>query len=567
MSNIDFFILFSTLIFISLFGAYKNYSHKSIKSYFLGNNKMSWGTVGISVMLTQATAITFLSTPGQGFASGMSFIQNYFGLPLALIVVCIFFIPTYFNSKVTTAYEYLENRFNLKIRILTSFLFLLQRGFQCGLTIYAPSIILTTILGWNLSLTIICVGILVIIYTVIGGSKAVSFTQKQQMTIILIGMVFVFYYLLKKLSVFASFNESLQLAGLFNKTNAITFSVDPSERYTVWTGLLGGFFLSLSYFGTDQSQVLRYINAKNIDQSRMGLIFNAILKIPMQFFILLLGVLLFVFYLFYTPPIHFNKNILDQYRTSNSETLTSFESSYDELYKERKDLINNFLENDDEFTKEKLSIEILEKSQKLDQMKKELETLMVSSGNKLKNSESDYVFISFILDYLPVGFVGLLIAVILSAAMSSTSAEITALSSISTIDFYKRLINSDAKEVDYIKYSKLFTLLWGLLSITFALLLITSENLIESINIVASLFYGNILGIFLVAFFTKKVKSNNVLYSAILSQLLVLILFILSKNSIIEIGYLWFNLIGGCSTIILSIIFYKINEYFNYSSE
>ena len=369
------------------------------------------------------------------------------------------------------------------------------------------------------------------------------------------------------MSVFASFNESLQLAGLFNKTNAISFSFDPSERYTVWTGLLGGFFLSLSYFGTDQSQVLRYINAKNIDQSRMGLIFNAILKIPMQFFILLLGVLLFVFYLFYTPPIHFNKNILDQYRTSNSETLTSFESSYDELYKERKDLINNFLENDDEFTKEKLTIEILEKSQKLDQKKKELETLMVSSGNKLKNSESDYVFISFILDYLPVGFVGLLIAVILSAAMSSTSAEITALSSISTIDFYKRLINSDAKEVDYIKYSKLFTLLWGFLSITFALLLITSENLIESINIVASLFYGNILGIFLVAFFTKKVKSNNVLYSAILSQLLVLILFILSKNSIIEIGYLWFNLIGGCSTIILSIIFYKINEYYNYSSE
>ena len=567
MSNIDFFILFSTLIFISLYGAYKNYSHKSIKSYFLGNNKMSWGTVGISVMLTQATAITFLSTPGQGFASGMSFIQNYFGLPLALIVVCIFFIPTYFNSKVTTAYEYLENRFNLKIRILTSFLFLLQRGFQCGLTIYAPSIILTTILGWNLSLTIICVGLLVIIYTVIGGSKAVSFTQKQQMTIILIGMVFVFYYLLKKLSIFASLNESLQLAGIFNKTNAISFSFDPSERYTVWTGLLGGVFLSLSYFGTDQSQVLRYINAKNIDQSRMGLIFNAILKIPMQFFILLLGVLLFVFYLFYTPPIHFNKNILDQYRTSNSETLTSFELSYDELYKERKDLINNFLENDDEFTKEKLSIKILEKSHKLDQKKKELEILMLSSGNKLKNSESDYVFISFILDYLPVGFVGLLIAVIFSAAMSSTSAEITALSSISTIDFYKRLINSDAKEVDYIKYSKLFTLLWGFLSITFALLLITSENLIESINIVASLFYGNILGIFLVAFFTKKVKSNNVLYSAILSQLLVLILFILSKNSIIEIGYLWFNLIGGCSTIILSIIFYKINEYFNYSSE
>ena len=567
MSNIDFFILFSTLLFISLYGAYKNFSHKSIKSYFLGDNKMSWGTVGISVMLTQATAITFLSTPGQGFASGMSFIQNYFGLPLALIVVCIFFIPTYFNSKVTTAYEYLEQRFDLKTRILTSFLFLLQRGFQCGLTIYAPSIILTTILGWNLSLTIICVGILVIIYTVIGGSKAVSFTQKQQMVVILIGMLFVFYFLINKLFVYTTFNESLQLAGVFNKTNAISFSFDPSERYTVWTGLLGGFFLSLSYFGTDQSQVLRYINAKNIDQSRMGLVFNAILKIPMQFFILLLGVLLFVFYLFYTPPIHFNKNVLEQFRSSNTETLNSFELSHEKLYNERKDLINDFLENDDELIKEKLSVIILEKSQQLDDQKNELEKLMVSSGGKLKNSESDYVFISFILDYLPVGFIGLLLAVIFSAAMSSTSAEITALSSISTIDFYKRLINNNSKEIQYIKYSKLFTLFWGLLSIIFALTLVTSENLIESINIVASLFYGNILGIFLVAFFTKKVNSSNVFYAAILSQLLVLILFILSKSSILQIGYLWFNLIGGCITIILSIIFYKINEYFNYSSK
>jgi len=567
MSNIDFFILFFTLLFISLYGAYKNFSHKSIKSYFLGDNKMSWGTVGISVMLTQATAITFLSTPGQGFASGMSFIQNYFGLPLALIVVCIFFIPTYFNSKVTTAYEYLEQRFDLKTRILTSFLFLLQRGFQCGLTIYAPSIILTTILGWNLSLTIICVGILVIIYTVIGGSKAVSFTQKQQMVVILIGMLFVFYFLINKLFVYTTFNESLQLAGVFNKTNAISFSFDPSERYTVWTGLLGGFFLSLSYFGTDQSQVLRYINAKNIDQSRMGLVFNAILKIPMQFFILLLGVLLFVFYLFYTPPIHFNKNVLEQFRSSNTETLNSFELSHEKLYNERKDLINDFLENDDELIKEKLSVIILEKSQQLDDQKNELEKLMVSSGSKLKNSESDYVFISFILDYLPVGFIGLLLAVIFSAAMSSTSAEITALSSISTIDFYKRLINNNSKEIQYIKYSKLFTLFWGLLSIIFALTLVTSENLIESINIVASLFYGNILGIFLVAFFTKKVNSSNVFYAAILSQLLVLILFILSKSSILQIGYLWFNLIGGCITIILSIIFYKINEYFNYSSK
>jgi len=567
MTNIDFIVLFVTLSFISIYGAYKNYSHKSIKSYFLGNNQMSWRTVGISVMLTQATAITFLSTPGQGFKSGMSFIQNYLGMPLALIVVCIFFIPVYFKSKVTTAYEYLEKRFDLKVRTYTSFLFLLQRGFQCGLTIYAPSIILTAILGWNLSLTIISVGLLVIIYTVLGGSKAVSYTQKQQMGIILIGMIMVFYYLTINLSQYVSLNETLMIAGMFEKTNAISFSFDPSERYTIWTGLLGGFFLSLSYFGTDQSQVLRYINAKNMNESRMGLIFNAILKIPMQFFILMLGVLLFVFYLFYSPPIHFNKNIIDSFKSSNQSVIKKHEDKHKLLFNERKVLLSDYIKSEDEIFRNELIKKIKKKSNEMNNHKIELENLILSSGYKIKNQESDYVFISFILEFLPVGLIGFLIAVIFSAAMSSTSAEITALSSITTIDIYKRLINENLKEINYINSSKLFSLLWGMISILFALSLITSENLIESINIVASLFYGNILGIFLIAFFTKKITSGNILCSSILSQFIVFVLFTLSKYSIIQISYLWFNLIGCSVTIILSILFYYLYEYIINSSK
>jgi len=567
MSNLDFVILISTLLFISLYGVYKNYQHSSLKSYFLGDNKIKWGTIGLSVMATQATAITFLSTPGQGFASGMSFIQNYLGLPIALIVICIFFIPIYFRSKITTAYEYLEERFDLKVRILTSFLFLMQRGFQCGLTIYAPSIILVTILDWNLSITIVSVGLLVITYTVFGGSKAVSYTQKQQMGIILLGMIMVFYFLLSNLTQFASFNDSMKIAGIFEKTNAINFSFDLNERYTIWSGLFGGFFLALSYFGTDQSQVLRYINGKNVNESRMGLIFNAILKIPMQFFILLLGVLLFVFYQFNMPPIHFNKSLIQSYSSSNKTEITDYEINQKVLFENRKTLLSEYLINHDTKMRKMLEVEIKKVNELMENQKNELEKKIKNSGFEIKNPESDYVFISFILEYIPQGLIGFLIAVIFSAAMSSTSAEITALSSITTIDIYKRLINRNSNEDKYVYYSKIFSFMWGLIAILFALFLITTENLIQSINIVASLFYGNVLGIFLVAFFSKKIFSNCIFYSAILSQFIVLVLFTLSKYSILQISYLWFNVIGCSITIILSVLFYYFNEYIINSSK
>lgn len=548
MSNLDFFVFSSILLFIAFYGIYKNYQNKNLKSYILGDKSFNWTTIGLSVMATQASAITFISTPGQGYAEGMSFIQNYFGMPIALIVVSIFFIPRYYGSKVFTAYEYLEERFDLKVRTLTSFFFLLQRGFQSGVTIYAPSIVLTSILGWDMIPTVIFVGLLVVFYTVIGGSRAVSYTQKYQMFIILFGLVITFYYLNSYIYNQITVTKSFDLIKLFDKNNALSFSIDPQEKYTIWTGLLGGFFLSLSYFGTDQSQVSRYINAKNIKESRIGLMFNAILKIPFQFFILYLGILLFIFYNINYPPINFNDNLIEYQSKNNPELLESINTKSKIIFEEKKELIMD---------KELNGNLILLKDQELIDSRKQLEYNALDSGFSYERPETDFIFLHFILNYLPQGLIGLIIALILSAAMSSTSAEISALSAITTIDIYKRFINKKKNDKNDVFMSRIFTLGWGIISILYALFFAQKENLIESINIIASLLYGNVLGIFLIAFFLNKIKSGNVFFGSILSQITIFIMyFILGKS----IGYLWFNLIGTMLTCIFSIIFYYISS-------
>lgn len=549
MSNIDFIIFSSILITIAVYGAIKNRQNKNLKSYILGDKSVKWSTIGLSVMATQASAITFLSTPGQGYKEGMSFIQIYLGLPLALIVVSAVFVPIYYKSKVFTAYQYLEERFDVKVRALTSFFFLLQRGLQCGITIYAPSIILTTILGWDMTPTVIFVGLLVIFYTVIGGSKAVSYTHKYQMILILSGLVIVFFYLLNYINEYLSINESFNLIKVFDKNNAINFSIDIEEKYTIWTGLLGGFFLSLSYFGTDQSQVSRYINAENIEESRIGLIFNAILKIPLQFFILLIGTLLFVFYSLYQPPINFNDNLVTYQKENNFELYDKTKRESENLFEEKKDLIINGINS-------KKSL-IIDKNIQIEKLRYDLENDAIKNGFDYEKAESDFIFLHFILNYLPVGLIGLIIALILSAAMSSTSAEISALSAISTIDIYKRFISKDDNPKKDVLISKFFNLGWGIVAILFSLFFAQEENLIESINIIASLLYGNVLGIFLVAFFIKHVKSNNIFFGAIISQLLVFLLFNFYEDTI---SYLWFNFIGTFLTSFISLTLSFINN-------
>ena len=549
MSNIDFFVFSSILITIAVYGAVKNRQNKNLKSYILGDKSVKWSTIGLSVMATQASAITFLSTPGQGFKEGMSFIQIYLGLPLALIVVSAFFVPIYYKSKVFTAYQYLEERFDYKVRALTSFFFLLQRGLQCGITIYAPSIILTTILGWEMTPTVLFVGLLVIVYTVIGGSKAVSYTHKYQMILILSGLVIVFFYLISYINEYLSFRESFSLIKIFDKNNAISFSTDIDEKYTIWTGLLGGFFLSLSYFGTDQSQVSRYINAKNIEESRIGLIFNAILKIPLQFFILLIGTLLFVFYSLFLPPLNFNDNLVSFQKEKNYELYQKIKEKTEILFEEKKVLINNNMSNQ--------SSEIIEKNIEIDILRKNFEDDAIKNGFDYEKPESDFIFLHFILNYLPVGLIGIIIALNLSAAMSSTSAEISALSAISTIDIYKRFISKEENPEKDVFVSKIFNLCWGIIAILFSLFFAQEENLIESINIIASLLYGNVLGIFLVAFFLKSIKSNNIFYAAIISQILVFLLFNIFED---KISYLWFNFIGTFLTSSIAVLFYTINR-------
>ena len=561
MSNIDLFILSFTLLSISLYSTYKNYSNKNLKSYILGNKSVNWRTIGLSVMATQASAITFLSTPGQGYVDGMSFIQNYLGLPIALIVVSLIFVPIYYKSNIYTAYEYLETRFDYKVRLLTSLFFLMQRGLQAGITIYAPSIILTTILGWDMTITVILVGSLIILYTVVGGSRAVSLTHKHQMTIIFIGLIVLFTFLLNFILKDISFYNSLQLMGLFDKNNAINLSFDFSEKYTIWSGLFGGFFLSLSYFGTDQSQVSRYINGKNIKESQMGLIFNAFMKIPLQFFILFIGLLLFVFYSLNQPPLNFNKSLLSYQKSIDNSLIENYEKENTLIFEKKKELLNSYFNNS---TDEKLNKQIIELNNDLDINRKNFESEVLANGYIMKKPESDFIFLTFILDYLPIGLIGFLIAVIFSAAMSSTSAEISALSAITTIDIYKRFFKSGVLTKNDVIISKFFNFIWGVIAILFSLFFVQKENLIESINIVASLLYGNVLGIFLVAFFNKKIKSNNVFIGAILSQTIVLIIYFSQGDSI---GYLWFNFIGTLLTCSISYFLYILNENINNSTK
>ena len=537
MSNIDWFVLISTLAFIVGYGTWKTRKNKDLDGYLRGGSDMGWLTIGLSVMATQASAITFISTPGLAYESGMGFVQNYFGLPLALIIVCVVFLPIYYKLKVYTAYEYLEGRFDLKVRILTASLFLVQRGLAAGITIYAPAIILSTMLGWNLSFTILLVGILVIVYTVSGGTKAVSLTQKWQMSVILLGMGIAFYILLNSMPEGIGLFESLQIAGASGRMDVVDFSFDLDKRYTFWTGITGGLFLALSYFGTDQSQVQRYLSGKSLKQSRMGLIFNAILKIPMQFMILLTGVLVFVFYQFEQHPVLFNQVAIEEVRQSEfASEFKEIEEKHAIFHAKKKKAILAYTKAPN---KEKDALLDLDKRGK--EIRNEAKAIVLKANKDQSSKDSDYVFLTFILNYLPKGIMGLLIAVIISAAMSSTAGEINALASTTMVDFYQRLGKKELNDQEKVTVSKWFTLLWGAIAITFALFARLVENLIEAVNILGSVFYGTILGVFLTAFFLKFVKAKSVLIAAILAQATVFILFF-SKQ--IDISYLWYNLIG-----------------------
>ena len=537
MQLLDWIILIATLAFIVLYGVWKNNSHKNINDYLKGGNQARWWTVGLSVMATQASAITFLSTPGQAYHDGMGFVQFYFGLPFAMLLICLFFIPVYHRLKVYTAYEFLENRFDLSVRTLTAILFLVQRGLAAGITIYAPSIILSVVLGWDLKILVVLVGVLVISYTMIGGTKAVNVTQKQQMFIIFLGMFLAFGFILNRFPEGIGFSEALSIAGNAGKLNVIDFSIDLNNRYTFWSGLTGGLFLALSYFGTDQSQVQRYLSGKSVKESQMGLIMNGVLKVPMQFFILLVGVMVFVFYQFEPAPLHFNPKAVAAVKSSTKAT--EFNQLEKENLEVQRQIKTALLQKDEKLV-------VLSK-QNLKQREDAKEIIALAAPDQEVN-DKDYVFISFILKYLPTGLIGLLLAVIFSAAMSSTASELNALAATTTVDLYQRNRGGQSP-AHYVNASKGFTLLWGVIAILFASVGSLFENLIQLVNIIGSIFYGTILGVFLIAIFIKSIKGKAVFWAAILSEGIIITLFLFDV-----VSFLWLNVIGAILTVIFGLI-------------
>jgi len=549
MELVDWIILLSTLIFIVTYGIWKTRGTQNIKDYVLGGKEANWATIGLSVMATQASAITFLSTPGQAYHDGMGFVQFYFGLPIAMVVIILVFIPLYYRLNVQTAYEFLENRFNAKTRTLTAVLFLVQRGLSAGITIYAPAIILSAVLGWPLKLLVVAIGGLVILYTVSGGTKAVNVTHKQQMFVIMGGMFIALYMIISGLPSEVSFVDALTIADQSGKLEVLDFSLDPNNRYTFWSGITGGFFLALSYFGTDQSQVQRYLSGKSKRESQLGLAFNGIFKIPMQFFILFVGVMVFVFYQFNYTPIHFNPAARVALQAPEYQfEYNALSNELSAIQKERQQLQLNYLEVND--GGETTEIAVLQNEiQTLDARENELrnraKVLIAEADPSIASNDKDYVFIHYILNNLPVGLIGLLLAVILSAAMSSTASELNALGTITTLDIYKRYASASTVPRHYLKVSKVFTLVWGIIAIIIASVASLFENLIQLVNIIGSIFYGNVLGIFLLAFFFKRIHGKAVFYAAIITQILVILVFYADLMS-----YLWLNLLG-CALVIL----------------
>ncbi|MBV8377268.1 MAG: sodium:solute symporter [Verrucomicrobia bacterium] len=552
MSALDFIVLIGSMLSIAIYGIWRTRGRRGLKSYLKGDGKTAWFAIGLSVMATQASAITFLSTPGQGYLAGLGFVQIYFGLPIALIIIAAVFLPIFRRLNVYTAYEFLGLRFDTKTRLLGAVLFLLQRGLGAGLTIYAPSIVLATVFGWPLNVTIISSGLVVIVYTVMGGSDAVTVTQKYQLAVIFAGMVTAFCLVVMKLPDGLTLTDTFALAGGFQKCRAVNFSTNVHERYTFWSGVLGGTFLMLAYFGTDQSQVQRYLSGASLREGRLGLMFNAVCKIPMQFFILLLGVLIFVFYLFEQPPLFFNATLSQYLAEHRSDPkLHDYETAFTSIHAQTNRQLEDWLKarhGGDQSAAAAAFAAAMTAHQQGENIREEAAKTLSAVNSSTTANDADYVFITFILSQLPHGVIGLLVAAFFAAALSSKAAELNALGSSTTVDFYRQIIKPNATDTQCVAASKCFTAFWGLFAIGFALYAHLVENLIQAVNILGSIFYGVMLGLFVVAFFLRRVGGTAVFWSAVASQTLI---FFLYFN--LTISYLWYPLIGCAACVIFSV--------------
>lgn len=561
MSIADWIVMLGTLTAIAVYGIFRTRNSRNLEGFIKADNAERWWGIGLSVMATQASAITFLSTPGQAYSDGMRFVQFYFGLPIAMILVSVFFIPMYYKLKVFTAYEFLESRFDVKTRTLTAGLFLLQRSLAAGITIYAPSIIVSQLIGWSLNFTVCFIGLFVTLYVISGGARAVAITHKQQMAVMFTGMFVAFGFLVYYISREMSLNDGLHVAGALGKMNVVDYTFDLNNRYTIWSGILGGLFLQLSYFGTDQSQVGRYISGKSVAQSRLGLLFNGLMKIPMQFFILLTGVLVFVFYQIYQPPVYFNTLEIENVKSSeHRDAFMDLQVQMDSAFSHKSIALERYVAalhsgNEAQVLAERNTLTAGQV--RYDSLRSAVQVLIADNNPKAED-DGDYIFMRFVMDFLPVGLIGLLFAVIFSAGMSSSASEITALSATFTIDVYKRLLVKNASPEKYLTASRIFTLLFGILAIGFALVVSQFDNLIEAVNIIGSLFYGTILGIFITAFLLKSVSGNAVFIAALITQFVI---FYMDFNDrfhwglpSLHLSYLWNNVLGCLLVMLLSLI-------------
>ncbi len=564
MHWIDWTVMFAVLIGIIAYGVWKTRNVSSVKSYLMGDRELTWWTIGLSVMATQASAITFLSTPGQAYDDGMRFVQFYYGMPIAMILLVIFVLPIYYRLNVYTAYEYLEGRFDLKTRTLAAILFLFSRGMAAGFTIAAPSIVLANIMGWDLQTTIILTGAVVTFYTVFGGTTAVSVTQKQQMIVILLGLVATAFIIVSQFPQGVGVTDAISVADSLGKMDMFDLEFSWTERYNVWTGTTAALFLFLSYFGTDQSQVQRYLSGKSLRESSLGLLFNGFIKVPMQAFVLFTGILVFLFFQFTKPPVHYNKANLnkledsDTYRPKVDDIKEEFTGVFEEKQQEVLKLVDA-QKRQDEVAIQAATEKVKDLNDKELALRKDLDGLIddysAETGKALEANDKDYVFITFVVNYLPRGMIGLLLAVIFCAAMSSIASELNALATTSVIDIYKRSMATNKSDGHYLRVSKVMTVGWGALVIFFASFILLFENLIQAVNIVGSLLYGTILGIFIVAFGFKKISATPVFISALIGEAVVLFVYFSDRaDGVEDLGFLWLNPIGAGTVVLCSLI-------------
>jgi Na+/proline symporter len=538
----DWIVLTATLLFIVAYGVWKGRRQKRLEAYLLADRELRWYTVALSIMATQASAITFLSTPGQAFADGMRFVQFYLGLPVAMVILSITAVPIYHRLKVFTAYEYLETRFGVGTRTLTAILFLIQRGISTGITIYAPALIVSVILGWNIHVTNLVIGVLVIIYTVSGGTKAVSWTQMQQLLIALGGMAVALAVAVRSLPG-VSFLEAVHVAGRSGRLNAIDFSFDLTTPYNFWSGMFGGLMVALSYFGTDQSQVQRYLTGKSVAESRLGLLFNGLVKVPMQFFILFVGAMVFVFYQFIAPPLFFNpvdraKIVASPHADKYARLEQAHESAFDAKRAKVDELLAG-IRQDDDARADAATAELRALQKREDDLKRQAAALIRRNDPSSDGNDTNYVFLSFVIHNLPVGLVGLLLAAVFCAAMSATASGLNSLGSTTVVDVYKRLVVREASEQHYVRASKMLTLFWGVFSIAVAEFAGRLGPLIEAVNKLGSLFYGTILAIFLLAFYTKRVTGTAAFWGAVIGEIVVILC-----ARYTTMAWLWWNVVG-----------------------